>query len=49
MPRKLVKFLEGDNIYSCIQCGAHLSCLSELISKDFQGQSGRAFLFNNVY
>jgi hypothetical protein len=48
MPRKLIKFLEGDNIYSCIHCGTHLTSLSELISKSFNGQSGRAFLFNNV-
>lgn len=48
MPRKFVKFLEGDNIYACSSCGTHLSSLSELISKAFQGQTGRAYLFNNV-
>lgn len=48
MPRKFVKFLEGDNIYACKGCGSHLSNLSELISEAFQGQTGQAFLFNNV-
>jgi hypothetical protein len=48
MPRKLVKFIEGDNIYACAMCGSHLTSLSELISKAFQAQSGRAFLFNKV-
>lgn len=48
MPRKFVKFLEGDNIYACNACGTHLTALNELISKAFQGQTGRAYLFNNV-
>lgn len=49
MPRKFIKFLEGDNIYACKGCGSHLSTLSELISEAFQGQTGQAYLFNNVY
>jgi hypothetical protein len=49
MPRKLVKFLEGKNIYACKNCGTHITSLSELISKAFQAQSGRAFLFNSAY
>jgi len=35
-------------IYSCIHCRAHLANHDELISKLFQGNHGRAYLFNKV-
>lgn len=34
--------------YSCIHCRAHLANHDELISKLFQGNHGRAYLFNKV-
>lgn len=34
--------------YSCIHCRAHLANHDELISKLFQGNQGRAYLFNKV-
>lgn len=34
--------------YSCIHCRAHLANHDELISKLFQGNQGRAYLFNRV-
>jgi len=34
--------------YSCIHCRAHLANHDELISKSFQGNHGRAYLFNSV-
>lgn len=49
MPRKFQKYLDGDNIYCCKECGAHFSKLSDLISTSYVGSSGRAFLFNEVY
>lgn len=32
--------------YSCSSCRAHLASHDELISKSFQGNNGRAYLFN---
>lgn len=49
MPRKFVKYIEGNNIYCCLKCKTNLTSLSELISKEFQARSGQAFLFNRVY
>lgn len=34
--------------YSCIHCRAHLASHDDLISKLFQGNHGRAYLFNKV-
>lgn len=34
--------------YSCIHCRAHLANHDELVSKLFQGNHGRAYLFNKV-
>lgn len=49
MPRKLQKYLEGNNIYICKTCGAHLAKLSDLISTHYQGASGKAYLINQMY
>ncbi len=48
MGRPFYEYLEGNNIYVCTTCGVHLTCYSELISKAFQGRSGKAYLFNKV-
>ena len=34
--------------YSCAQCRTHLASHDELVSKLFQGNNGRAYLFNKV-
>lgn len=42
---------EGDfeeSIFVCRGCVAHLTRGSELVSKDFRGRSGKAYLFNEV-
>lgn len=49
MPRQLVKFLEGNNIYACRKCGTHLAKLSDLISTQFKAGSGKAYLLNQMY
>lgn len=36
------------SIFVCRGCHAHLTSGSELISKDFRGRSGKAYLFNSV-
>ena len=37
-----------ESIFVCKGCEAHLTKGTELISKDFRGRSGKAFLFNHV-
>ncbi|KAM0943745.1 putative Yippee family protein [Dioscorea sansibarensis] len=39
--------LDG-KLYSCCVCGTHLALADDLISKDFYGRHGKAFLFSNV-
>lgn len=41
-------FNDHHRTYSCIHCRAHLANHDELISKLFQGNHGRAYLFNRV-
>lgn len=36
------------SIYSCIYCRTHLADHDELVSRSFQGNHGRAYLFNSV-
>ncbi|CAO3634494.1 unnamed protein product [Mucor fragilis] len=35
-------------IYACSRCSSHLSTFDYLISKDFHGVHGKAYLFENV-
>ncbi|KAI8091195.1 uncharacterized protein B0P05DRAFT_526514 [Gilbertella persicaria] len=42
-------YLEGSStIYGCAKCKAHLASSDSLISRQFQGQHGQAFLFTTV-
>jgi len=41
-------FLPGARIYACSNCRAHLTNYEDIVSKSFQGRTGRAYLFNNV-
>lgn len=36
------------SLYSCIYCRTHLANHDELVSRSFQGNNGRAYLFNSV-
>lgn len=47
-PFKQEYFDNCHRAYSCIHCRAHLANHDELISKLFQGNHGRAYLFNKV-
>jgi len=40
--------LGGGVIYRCSTCRSHLALHDELVSKQFQGRHGRAYLFGNV-
>jgi hypothetical protein len=55
MGRLFIQYIVGDKadkIYVCKQCRLHLAAYDDIISKAFQGQNGRAYLFDsaiNVY
>lgn len=40
--------LDGPRIYSCSTCRAHAADHDDIISKQFQGRHGRAYLLTNV-
>jgi DNA-directed RNA polymerase subunit RPC12/RpoP len=48
MGKLFIEYLETSHIYTCSNCGTHLSNAKELISKDFWAGAGKAFLFNKV-
>ncbi|KAI8323530.1 yippee-like protein [Martensiomyces pterosporus] len=41
-------FLKGRGIYGCAECGTHFVEKGKIVSKDYNGQHGRAYLFDNV-
>ncbi|XP_030460296.1 protein yippee-like At4g27745 [Syzygium oleosum] len=38
----------GPRVYSCYNCRNHVGLHDDIISKDFQGINGRAFLFSHA-
>eukprot|EP00243_Klebsormidium_subtile_P003342 TRINITY_DN16708_c0_g1_i1.p1 TRINITY_DN16708_c0_g1~~TRINITY_DN16708_c0_g1_i1.p1 ORF type:complete len:112 (-),score=2.05 TRINITY_DN16708_c0_g1_i1:569-904(-) len=48
MGRIFRQYLNGPRIYSCSNCRCHSADHDEIISKQFQGRYGRAYLFNSV-
>ncbi|CAO3623272.1 unnamed protein product [Cunninghamella blakesleeana] len=48
MGLKYRAYLDGNNIYGCKNCKTHLTTGDDLISPDFQGQHGQAYLFKYV-
>ncbi|KAL0634164.1 hypothetical protein Q9L58_006902 [Maublancomyces gigas] len=41
-------YLNSSRIYGCKGCKTHLSNHEDIISRNFRGQHGKAFLFNTV-
>ncbi|KAG6364417.1 putative yippee zinc-binding protein moh1 [Diaporthe ampelina] len=41
-------YLNGNKIYGCHNCKAHLADHDDILSRNFRGQHGKAYLFNNV-
>ncbi|KAJ2000540.1 hypothetical protein GGI04_004110 [Coemansia thaxteri] len=41
-------FLSGPEIYTCSSCGTHLALKNKIASKQYTGQYGRAYLFDEV-
>ena len=48
MGRVIRDFLETERVVSCKSCKTHLSHPEDIISREFQGLSGRAYLFGRV-
>lgn len=48
MGLRYYKYLSNPKIYSCSKCRTHLSLYDDIVSREFQGQHGKAYLFNNV-
>lgn len=41
-------YLNSNKIYGCTNCKAHLANHEDIISRNFRGQHGKAYLFNMV-
>jgi len=41
-------YLNSSKIYGCKNCKAHLSNHEDIMSRNFRGQHGKAYLFENV-
>mmetsp|Transcript_37902 Transcript_37902/g.33921 ORF Transcript_37902/g.33921 Transcript_37902/m.33921 type:complete len:105 (+) Transcript_37902:71-385(+) len=48
MGQLYLDYLDGDNIYICAKCKAHLTNYNYLLSKAFRGRGGKAYLFTKV-
>ncbi|EIW86417.1 yippee-like protein [Coniophora puteana RWD-64-598 SS2] len=48
MGMKYRQYLAGERIYGCSTCKTHLATIHSMISRAFNGQHGRAYLFDGV-
>jgi len=48
MGRFFLSYLNGKNVFQCSKCGSHLATGDCVISKQFQGRHGKAYLFDSV-
>ncbi|KAG2155424.1 yippee zinc-binding/DNA-binding /Mis18, centromere assembly-domain-containing protein [Suillus clintonianus] len=48
MGMKYRRYLAGERIYGCSKCKTHLATIHSMISRAFNGQHGRAYLFDGV-
>ncbi|KAF8213437.1 Yippee/Mis18 [Mycena galopus ATCC 62051] len=42
------RYLAGERIYGCSNCRTHLATIHSMVSRAFNGQHGRAYLFDGV-
>jgi len=45
MGRLFLNYLNGKRIYICTSCESHLTNYDDIVSKNFQGRHGKAYLF----
>eukprot|EP00126_Sphaerothecum_destruens_P001065 Sdes_comp12900_c0_seq1m3026 len=48
MGKIFLVYLTGSRIFACADCGSHLSKPEDIISKNFNGAHGKAYLFDKV-
>ncbi|CAN6552619.1 unnamed protein product [Malus baccata var. baccata] len=48
MGRLFIETLSGPRIFKCRCCKVDFASHDDIVSKDFQGRHGRAYLFRNV-
>lgn len=48
MGRLHIDYIQDRIIYTCLKCKTDLAAYSDLISKNFTGKTGKAFLFYKV-
>ncbi|PXF47598.1 hypothetical protein BWQ96_02577 [Gracilariopsis chorda] len=48
MGRLFKAYLPGDKVWCCQSCAAHLAYQDDVMSRNFTGKHGRAFLVSNV-
>jgi hypothetical protein len=41
-------YLTSNKIYGCVKCKTHLANHDDIMSRNFRGQHGKAFLFHTV-
>mmetsp|Transcript_26250 Transcript_26250/g.30350 ORF Transcript_26250/g.30350 Transcript_26250/m.30350 type:complete len:110 (-) Transcript_26250:97-426(-) len=48
MGKIYIEYIDNDQIYRCGSCKTHLSETDNVISKEFRGSTGPAYLIDNV-
>mmetsp|Transcript_21754 Transcript_21754/g.24283 ORF Transcript_21754/g.24283 Transcript_21754/m.24283 type:complete len:116 (-) Transcript_21754:1158-1505(-) len=48
MGRLFIHYLTGPRVYVCTCCSSHLANHSDIVSKEFQGRHGKAYLFQSA-
>jgi len=43
-----LQHFDGEEYYACSSCETHIAKPDDIVSKQFHGQSGRAYLFHEV-
>ncbi|KUF80852.1 yippee 3 protein [Phytophthora nicotianae] len=48
MGRVFEEYVDSSRVFRCAKCNAHLARNEDIISKNFQGTSGKAYLFDTA-
>eukprot|EP00174_Griffithsia_okiensis_P000007 GO255310.1.p1 GENE.GO255310.1~~GO255310.1.p1 ORF type:complete len:114 (+),score=14.38 GO255310.1:85-426(+) len=48
MGKLFTAYLDDGKVWCCYSCSVHLAYHNDVMSKNFQGKHGRAYLFKNV-
>ncbi|CAI2371063.1 unnamed protein product [Moneuplotes crassus] len=45
---KIIEYIEEDDRYKCLSCKVHLAATNCVVSKEFKGSTGTAYLIEDV-